>query len=429
VADEAVVRIVVQDEGQLDPQAGQAAERAKPEPFASSPAFNQPPAKSDQRPADISSQPVPSPIESSVSPSVAASSNSMEAILADAREAFIALGKTATEAEKMVDDLRQSGQAFANAQQAVMAAFSKTPAASSAQQPASPPVPPSVPPPPPVPPSVPPPPPPSPIAPGLPPVSPATPTPPSGGISPQHLNAAQMAMPQLGAASSALAAAGPIGLAIMVAMEAEKSLRGHARSIGNAGAAIANPDANPSRAVTEAGNAVAESFHGLIGVSGELTASFGRIMQAVDATANRYAEFSPEISQAQAMVEVRHTMGEMRRAQEAGPELARYVQMQGELQQKFEDTKIKLLVQILPIVTAIMGYLEKAMSAGSDITQAITTLAGPLNSLCQLVDQWRGIQQDANRPPVDDPTNMIINLNPGAGFGQSGAGLSLPPPT
>lgn len=128
------------------------------------------------------------------------------------------------------------------------------------------------------------------------------------------------------------------------------------------------------------------------------------VIGELDRAAERYGEYSPEVAQAQAMVEIRREMNNMRRAQESGTDLARYVQAQGQLQENFEEIKIKLLMAVAPL---------------------ITTMAQTLNMILEALP-WAG----QNNSPNDslDPTNLVLNNVPAQqGTGENPANLVLQP--
>ncbi len=225
-----------------------------------------------------------------------------------------------------------------------------------------------------------------------------------------------------GMSGALAAAAGPVGLALAV-VDAAKGVRDSAmsavRSVGNFAAAFADPSADAAKTMQTFGEGTKEvadkafmlspALGILAGTVGEAASSFGKLMSAINATAERYGEFSPVIAQAQAIAEVNHTLGDVRRAQESGPELARYVQMQGQLQQQFEDIKIKVLLKILPIVTKIGDLVEKIMPSGDGIASAVESLAAPLSALVGIANMLVQTQENANAPPMNDPTSIIFN--------------------
>lgn len=250
---------------------------------------------------------------------------------------------------------------------------------------------------------------------------------------------------------------GPIGQAAAVGValighlqhEFQQSLVASTTTIGEWTRGLADPDANPSKLFSGAGDLITSggeklskglnmaispitSMLGLdlfphlkilTGVTGEAAKQFSALMDAIDATSKRYGEYSPDIAVAQAMVEVQHTMGELRRAQEGGPELAKYLRAQGDLQQRVEDIKIKLLNKILPLVTAIVAITEKVMPVGENIVDAIGALLSPIVEAVQAVNRIAGAAENANRDEIADPTELLFQ-NPGAVVGQ---GIGVPP--
>lgn len=211
-------------------------------------------------------------------------------------------------------------------------------------------------------------------------------------------------------AMAALAAvAGPIGAAI--AMVAEAIHDGMVAEVQMKAAiprAVADPNASPAKLIADFGQTISS----VNAIAGEMARQFGGLMDAVQATSTRYGEYSPDIAVAQAMVEVQHTMGEMRRAQEGGPALARYLRAQGDLQQKFEDVKIKLLTQMLPLITNIVSTVENLMPVGEGAVEALRLIAGPMVPVAEILARVAAALEDANRPAVIDPTDAILQLGP-----------------
>ena len=241
-----------------------------------------------------------------------------------------------------------------------------------------------------------------------------------------------------GGGMAAMASAAPVVGAIVAAGVAIQNaingvIKGIVSGAGKLAAGFASPEADPAvplRNLGDAASNVGEKMSGVVPVLGQLTMVAGEVgksladvMQALDKTATRYAEYNPEIAMAQAINEINHTMRDMGRAQELGPELARYIQVQGDLQQKFEEIKVKVLLKILPIVTNIVSLLEKVMPDGEGVANVIQALTLPLSALASAANTLVGIQADATRPDAIDPSNLIINLND---LSQQTAGLQLP---
>lgn len=208
-------------------------------------------------------------------------------------------------------------------------------------------------------------------------------------------------------------------------------------AIGGAGAlaagiASANTDpAVPIAALGDASSKAGEKLNELVPglgntlvVVGETQKAFAQLMQAIDKTADRYAEFSPEIASAQAMAEVRQTMGDLRRSREVGPELARYIIAQSEMQQKFEDIKVKLLTKMLPIVTGILKTLEAIVPSGDTITDSISGLVHVVAPLPAAIMSIVGVLKENNVEPPKDPTDQLRFSNE---FMQVGEGTQAQP--
>ena len=85
---------------------------------------------------------------------------------------------------------------------------------------------------------------------------------------------------------------------------------------------------------------------------------FKSLISEADKMTERYGEYNPEIAQAQAMAEVRKITNDMRRAQEAGGELAAYIEAQSEMQNRWEDVKVALMSKILPTITGILEIMS-----------------------------------------------------------------------
>jgi len=87
------------------------------------------------------------------------------------------------------------------------------------------------------------------------------------------------------------------------------------------------------------------------------------------------------VALAQAQAQVIATLGDLRRAQEAGPQLAEYIRARTELQQKWEDMKVRLLQRIVPMLNSGMGILEKLIPLVEAIVASIAMMAGDTDVL------------------------------------------------
>lgn len=235
-----------------------------------------------------------------------------------------------------------------------------------------------------------------------------------------------------------LAAAGPIvaiGAALMVLRDKiNEVVIGGIKSVvggyGKLASGIASADSDPSTAVRAFGDAIGSAGEsvakfvpplGWMAVAaGEAAKSLAGLMQNLDKTAERYGQYSPEIAQAQAIAEVRQTMGDLRRSRDAAPGLARYIQTRTDMQQKFEDIKIALLTRMLAALNPMLVLLEKIVPNGEGVGNALDTVAanlgGAVGSL-YLLTQIAGEISNTMRPGVEDPTTVVLG-RPG---GQVGA--------
>ncbi len=114
------------------------------------------------------------------------------------------------------------------------------------------------------------------------------------------------------------------------------------------------------------GMGVAASIAVVGAVVAAVVIGFKSLISEADKMAERYGEYNPEIAQAQAMAEVRKITNDMRRAQEAGGELAAYIEAQSEMQNRWEDVKVALMSKILPTITGILEILSILLSIASN---------------------------------------------------------------
>ncbi len=145
---------------------------------------------------------------------------------------------------------------------------------------------------------------------------------------------------------------------------------------------------------------------------GAVVVAFGALTAALDASVERYAEFSPEIAQAQADVEIRRMGNDMRRSAEHGAELARYVESQGRMQEKFEETKMRILVKLAPIIESIFDTLG-ILAEGVGILSNLGDLLSPLGAMSEAIRESVSMQRDDKAPEPSDPTSVLFeDMNP-----------------
>lgn len=221
------------------------------------------------------------------------------------------------------------------------------------------------------------------------------------------------------------AAALPPFLIVSAAMAVRQAVfdgvKGAIGTAGRAVSAIASANPDPAVPIAKFGDTISKVGEKIpiLGdaavVAGESLKALSEVMQELNRTADRYGEFNPQIAQAQAIAEVRQVMGDLRRAQQIGPEMAKFVMAQSDLQQKFEDIKIRLLNKIIPIVTRILEILEVVVTIGEPI---VSTLAAPLVAMAEVMAQLLNLQRDAQLKEVKDPTTQLFNpmfMEPGLG--------------
>lgn len=193
-----------------------------------------------------------------------------------------------------------------------------------------------------------------------------------------------------GLAGLAAAGAGPAGL-VTAALEVDKAVKGAVKGaisgvgdvlIGAAKTGEGAPETigKLSSAVTKFGDmlpGIGIAFSA-VGKVGEVMAG---LMQEFQATAERFAQYNPEIAQALQLNELRQITNDMQRANRNGAELARFVEENGKLQQQFEEIKQKIWEKILPVLIKIM----------------------------QMVGRLLGIAEAAQVQEIEDPSSILYD--------------------
>jgi hypothetical protein len=146
-------------------------------------------------------------------------------------------------------------------------------------------------------------------------------------------------------------------------------------------------------------------------IAGESLKALSTVMKAIDQSAQHYGQYSPEIAQAQAVAEIRQTMGDFKRAQVVGSEMAKYVIAQSDLQQKVEDVKVKILTKLLPLVTRAVEIIEVIVDTGNNSIKVFETISAPLLVLANAATaglSMLGKKIDEENLP-DDPTKQLFD--------------------
>lgn len=246
-----------------------------------------------------------------------------------------------------------------------------------------------------------------------------------------------------GAAGGLGAAAGPVGIALAVfeALKAFKDGLGAAiRGVGNFTAALLDPSPDVSKSIDTMGGAISGVSDKLFYVSpilgifgkalGETVGALGAVMKSLDGMVNRYATFNPQLAAGLAQADIRQTLGDIRRAQEAGPQLLRYLQQRTEMQQKFEDMKIRIMQQIMPAVLRLMELVETILPLGEAALEPLFLMAEYLGMLAEV---GRGILGNSERNRTNErppdfilPTSDIARFREGPFFFRGEGGVGSP---
>jgi hypothetical protein len=215
-----------------------------------------------------------------------------------------------------------------------------------------------------------------------------------------------------GAAGGALgaigAAAGPaaIAAAVLIGLKAlSNQINQTIRALGMFGSQLISPSADPSQYVGDIGNAMSafsdKIFYvspllGMLGGAAGATAeSLSKLMASVDGLVERYRQFSPGIATAQAGAEVRQLLGDLRRAQEATPALMRYIKARSDLQQRIEDTKIRILTRLEPLITDGMRIMSTTVVPFTEINVKLgTSIVEWLTYGVRAFLRWAKIQEE-----------------------------------
>lgn len=145
-------------------------------------------------------------------------------------------------------------------------------------------------------------------------------------------------------------------------------------------------------------------------VAEALAKVFGALNSAVNETVTKYADLNPAVAQAQARAEMTAIFGDIRRANEAAPQLTRYIEVQSRLQQQYEDAKMALLKKFMDIATPIMDLLDKILPpilSSLRVLDSAVPLLELIASVAQMVADW--LPQQNQPAPFEDPVDIILN--------------------
>jgi hypothetical protein len=155
------------------------------------------------------------------------------------------------------------------------------------------------------------------------------------------------------------------------------------------------------------------------GVLGEATNSLATFMHTMDGMVSRFADFSPGLAMAQVNADMRQMFGDFRRAQEAGPALASFLKARGDMQEKFEDMKVRLLNRAMPLIITGMKAVENLMPVAEAMLNMLTSVAEHVPGLGDKIDaikkqmeRERKLWEDAKPSTIDEIGRWFDNPIP-----------------
>lgn len=197
----------------------------------------------------------------------------------------------------------------------------------------------------------------------------------------------------VGGGASPLAGLGTAAAGITAGLAAANAFAG--AIVGAASAArnftlsLVNPNANIGQSVSQMGqsiSSVAGAFGVLLppvtlfgGLLGAAVEGLGQFISAMDGMVARFAQYSPALAVAEAQSEIVQQLNDIRRAQEATPALVEFLKVRTELQQKFEDAKMRILTRLMPLALKGMEMFEKMLPL-------IEGLVGVMDTIMSIVD-------------------------------------------
>lgn len=195
------------------------------------------------------------------------------------------------------------------------------------------------------------------------------------------------------AANLGMAAGGlgdPISAVIQVSEAMRKKLLGAIDDVGNGLNRLAHLDTG----MFADGLQSAMSHLGPFGeIASHAVGAFRAFIAGLDNLAERLAPFSPALAMAEGQASGAQTVGDMRRAQRIGDELASFVQVRSQLEQAGEDLMVEVLKPLIPIATDL---LENVLN------------------LVQLVKQIPGVSSDAENQDGFDWVDDLMQGGSGA---------------
>ncbi len=186
-------------------------------------------------------------------------------------------------------------------------------------------------------------------------------------------------------------------------------------ALGAFAAKLISPSDDPSVYIRSFGDAITETsravylLNPVLGTMGQVVggaiSSLAGFMQALDGMVDRYSRFSPELAMAKAEADVTQILGDMRRAQEASPSLIRYVQQRSDMQQQFEEAKIKFMTKLMPVALGLMEIARALLPLVSTIVDNIN----PSEAIEKGLSPIKGLAESLVKKMFDDDVRDNAN--------------------
>jgi hypothetical protein len=143
---------------------------------------------------------------------------------------------------------------------------------------------------------------------------------------------------------------------------------------------------------------------------GFATASLAAFQHSLDGFVRRYAEWSPAITGAEMRADAARIIGDARRAEQAAPSITAYINERSRLNEQIEDAKIRMLEAITPAVIAGMRLIETTIVPM--IEGGVKTLSDILEWTPFIGTEIRQIRKEIEKSSLTDigdwdPTELI----------------------
>jgi hypothetical protein len=170
---------------------------------------------------------------------------------------------------------------------------------------------------------------------------------------------------------------------------------------------------------------VVRSLAAVVPVVGALAAAVAatvlvikRLNSELNREADTYSNYNPNVAQAEAMAELRRTINDMRRANESGSDLSKFIEAQSKASESWEDFKLRFMESIMPLMEGLMEFIEVALPVLQVILTPLEMMLKFLSWIYRLGKEWRdGQDTDMGNPFDFDPRTDINSVNVGLSTG------------